>query len=321
MAKSDDTFSQFCCCSTKGLIIAGCLLFFPFFLVGVVSNAAAALVYRVQMVPGFTYESPKPEILACHWLATISGMLMGISFWVAVRHPIIGFALLLTSAMFLFGSYFAYVLVFFLSEYYTAEVQMKNLDEALEILEDAKKAKPWYALYGEGYLVFYIVVNGTRKRLTQKCRTSSVYFEVESSGDETDEVSLSERDFHKVLGLKIKPSVEVMLTPEANEMVGDVLHRAKGCYTDSLDTITMATEGGVFGLPEEVLVTPDGKPLSCVSTRHAIASGIFMSGASYAYRLASMASISAKIVKKNVSLKPYEALDTLCSRLGRCYAV
>ena len=318
MAKSDRIF--YCCCSTKGLIITGSLLFFPFFLIGVVSNAAAALVYRAQVVPGFTYDTPKPELLACHWLATIFGMLMGISFWIAVRHPIIGFSVLVTSAVLLFGTYLACVLVFFLNGDYTAKVPTMDINGALQMFEDAKTKNPWYALYGTGYRIEKVIVNGTvRERITH-CRTAHMYLPVESSIDATEDVGLDVRDFQKVVGLKVKTGVDVTLTPESDSMDSDLRSKVKGCYTRSPFTVSIHTDVGIYGMPEEVLVTRDGQGVSCISTGHAIASGIFLSGATYAYRLATLASLSAKVVKTNVSLKPYEGGD-VCERIGVCRVI
>ena len=160
-------------------------------------------------------------------------------------------------------------------------------------------------------------VNPNELNLGKKsCKTKIVPLEVTYYEDVSSAFEVTPDDILLLTGWRLKIEITGKFLNESKENMDEIYKNARWCVSDSWYYRDANAVVSVPGLPEEIIVTQDGKPLPCIGRFHAVMSGLFLHGLSYAYRVAMIPSVTVNITK-NLMFTDYDVSD-ICNAVGAC---
>ena len=291
------------------------ILLVTFFLVGVVAHLAAYFVYVSQKNPEWRYRAPSTTLVASHWALTISVILLSVVFLVSTfkKRGFCWWFFIVLLCVVVFAMYLLYMLVYFLGESYAGLPEFRTPQSAISSLEEAQSYYVDYAFY---YEVSDSRVEGTGKGasvVTVTCETGVIWL-VTVDGWTTATIPDIESYRHSANAflVEVKGSVDY----HSSVRIGSMLYIYEDCATQWGRDIERFDRYVVYGVPDLFGVSRDGIAPPGTTKTHALVSGLFFSGATFAY-LSALPIFTATYETWNATIEEMY-MYPMCYDLGGC---
>ena len=214
------------------------------------------------------------------------------------------------AVLFVIG-YVAYLLAFFLSGGFVWYDSYMSLDQANALLLAAKSTRP--------ELGFRAVGSDSAVRSTvglKSCHTNRVPLEVTYFADASPAFEVMPDHMAQLAAWRLKMDVKAEFINEFEQNMKEIEWSGSHCVYWKWDERRVDVLVSIPGLPKEVIVTHDGKPLPGIGKPHAVLSGLFLHGLAYAYRVAMIPSVTVEVTQK-MMFKRYD-VSNICADAGEC---
>ena len=301
-------------CKWTTLIAVGVCFELVLFLTMIFPYAGMYETWRRQRSPSitqkYTFEGPSAQVIAGHWVCFGFSFIFGLTFF-CTRWELCGFITMITFVPEFVIGYCTYVGLFFTSDDYVWFDSYMTPDQVNALLVAAKSARPDLGFRATGKSEPSELTFGS-----STCETKIVPLEVTYCEDVSPEFEVTRNDMLLLTGWRLKIEIKGEFLNESKENMDEIYEEGRWCVPYSWFYRNTRTVVSIPGLAEEIIVTPDGKPLPCIGRFHAVMSGLFLHGLSYAYRVALIPSVTVNI-KKNLMFTYYN-VSHICDDVGDC---
>ena len=300
--------------------VCAVIVLVTFLLVGVVGHLAAYFAYLSQKHPGWKYRTPSAALEAGHWGLTISVILFSVILLVSTfeKRGCCWWFCIILMCVIVFAMYLMYMLVYFLGDIYAGLPEFRTPQEAISALEEARPYHVDYSFYYKAAFTEWSDRGGKSTALvTVPCRTLTQTI-ITFSGVTTS--SIPDIDYArrgaKFFLVEVKGSVKYLPSERAD--LDAYLEENENCMRDrDYIDIKLVDHYDVHGLPDMFGVSRDRTAPPGISKARALVSGLFFSGATFAY-LTAIPVFPATYETLNATA---QGLWRGCSSLSACYRV
>ena len=301
-------------CKRGTLIAVGIAFELGLVLTMIFPYAAQYETWRLQRSPSITekyqFEGPSVGVVLGHWLCFAFAFIFGLTFFF-VRCKLCAFIAMMSLLPQFVIVYIVYLVLFFGSDEFVWFGSYMSLDQANALLMAARSTRPELWIQGTGDIISSDLVSGSKS-----CHTKRVPLEVTYDVDVSPAFEVTQNEMKQLTAWRLKIDATAVFINESEENMKEIYANGKWCVPSDWFYRNVVSLVSIPGLPEEIIVTQDGKPLPCIGKFHAVMSGIFLHGLSYAYRVALIPSVTVEM-KKQVMFKPYD-VSNICDDLGEC---